>query len=142
MSSERNLAIVSRFIDEYQTGGDDRVFAETMHPDFVDRSLPPGIAAGPDGVRQQFDGFRAALAGFRATIVHMAAADDIVMTHKVVRGTHIGEFLGVPATGRDIEIAVMDVVRLADGRIIEHWNVVDLFGVLAQLGALPVPAAA
>lgn len=84
-------------------------------------------------MRQQFDGFRATFAGFYATIEHQAADGDIVITHKTFRGTHVGEFLGVAPTGRDIAIGVIDVVRLADDRIIEHWNVVDIFGALAQM---------
>lgn len=142
MSAERNKTLVRRFIDEYQTGADERAFDELMHPEFVDRSLPPGIAPGPEGVRQQFDGLRATFAGFRATVRHQVAEGDLVITHKVFRGTHAAEFLGVEATGRTIEIACIDVVRIADDRIIEHWNVVDVFGVLAQMGAAPVSAAA
>ena len=130
-----NKEIMRRFIAEYQNAADEAAFDELMHPDFVDRSLPPGIAAGPEGVRQQFDGFRATFAGFNATILHMVAEDDLVVTHKVFRGTHVGEFLGVEPTGREVAIKVIDIVRIADGRIIEHWNVVDLFGALAQLGA-------
>jgi predicted ester cyclase len=135
MSTERNKAIVRRFVDGYQTGGDETVFDESIHPRLVDRSRPPGIAEGPEGVRQQFAGFRAAFDGFRATILQQVAEDDLVVTRKVFHGTHAGEFLGIPPTGRDVEIAVIDIVRIEDERIAEHWNVVDVFGLLAQLGA-------
>ena len=93
-------------------------------------------------MRQQFDGFRAGLPDFRATILHQAAEDDLVVTHKVFHGTHTGELLGIPATGREVEIVVMDVVRVAGGRIVEHWGLVDRLGLLQQLGALPEPQAA
>ena len=130
--------VVSRFIDEYQTAGDERALDELLHPDVVDHSRPPGIAPGAVGVRQQFDGFRAAFAGFRATILDQIAEGDRVVTRKVFTGTHSGPFQGIEPTGRAVEIHVIDIVRVADGRIVEHWNCVDRLGLLAQLGALPV----
>ncbi len=142
MQARESKEIVRRFIDEYQTGADETAFAELLHPDVVDHSRPPGIAPGAEGVRQQFDGFRAGLPDFRATILHQVAEDDLVMTHKVFHGTHTGELLGIPATGREVEVVVMDVVRVTGGRIVEHWGLVDPLGLLQQLGALPEPQAA
>ena len=142
MQAEDSKRVVRRFIDEYQTGASDAAFAELLHPDVVDHSRPPGIAPGAEGVRQQFDGFRAGLPDFRATILHQVAEDDLVITHKVFHGTHAGELLGIPATGTEVKILVMDVVRVADGQIVEHWGVVDRLGLLQQLGAIPQPEAA
>jgi predicted ester cyclase len=139
MQASLNKEIVRRFIDEYQTGGDERAFAELLHPDVVDHSRPPGIAPGAEGVRQQFDGFRAGLPDFRATILYMLAEGDLVITHKAFHGTHTGELMGIAPTGREVEILVMDLVRIEDGRIVEHWNVVDRLGLLQQLGAIPAP---
>jgi steroid delta-isomerase-like uncharacterized protein len=142
--SDTPSSIVRRFVEEYQTGADERAFAELMHPDVVDHSRPPGIAEGAEGVRQQFDGFRAAFPDFRATILDQIAEGDRVVTRKVFHGTHLGELQGIPATGREVEIHVIDIVRVADGRIVEHWNVVDRLGLMQQLGAVPgaEPAAA
>jgi predicted ester cyclase len=142
MDTTQNKALISRFIDEYQTGGDERALRRTVHPDVVDHSRPPGISSGIDGVREQFDGFRAAFSGFRATVLHQVAEGDLVVTHKVFTGRHDGEFAGVPATGRDVEIVVMDIVRIADDRVVEHWNCVDRLGLMTQLGALPNPPGA
>jgi predicted ester cyclase len=143
MNEQRNKAIVNRFIVEYQNHADERAFAELLHPDVVDHSRPPGIAEGSLGVRQQFDGFRAAFDGFHAEVLDQLAEDDRVMTRKVFRGVHTGEFAGIPPTGREVEIHVIDIVRIVDGRIAEHWNIVDRLGLMAQLGALdPAPAGA
>jgi predicted ester cyclase len=60
-----------------------------------------------------------------------------VTTRKTFRGTHRGEFLGIAPTGRSISFDAIDVVRIADGRIAEHWNVVDLMGLLQQIGPRP-----
>lgn len=142
MQAEESKRIVRRFIDEYQTGASDAAFAKLLHPDVIDHSRPPGIAPGAEGVRQQFDGFRAGLPDFRATILHQVAEGDLVITHKVFHGTHTGELMGIPPTGKEVEILVMDVVRVASGRIVEHWGVVDRLGLLQQLGAIPQPEAA
>jgi len=119
-----------------------RVFAEIIDPDVVDHSRPAGIAAGSEGVRQQLDGFRQAFPDFAATILQQVAEGDVVVTRKVFRGTHRGELMGIPPTGRTVAIDVIDVVRLEDGRTVEHWNVVDRLGLLHQLGAIPEPSAA
>jgi predicted ester cyclase len=129
--------IVRRFVDEYQTAADERALRELIHPDVVDHSRPPGIPPGAEGVRRQFDGFRAAFPDFRATILDQIAEGDRVVTRKVFTGTHSGDFQGIPPTGREVEIHVIDIVRVADGRIVEHWNCVDRLGLLAQLGAFP-----
>ena len=65
----------------------------------------------------------------------MVAEGDLVATYKTFTGTHTGDFLGIPATGKQATIRVMDIVRYRDGRIAEHWSVVDLAGVRAQLEA-------
>jgi predicted ester cyclase len=132
--------VVRRFVDDYQTGADHRALAELLHPDVVDHSRPPGITPGADGVRQQFDGFRAAFDGFRAQILDQIAEGDKVVTRKVFRGIHSGSFQGIKPTGAEVEIHVIDIVRVRDRRIVEHWNCVDRLGLLAQLGGLPVPA--
>ncbi|MDP9247245.1 MAG: ester cyclase [Candidatus Dormibacteraeota bacterium] len=135
--------LVRRFVDEYQTGADERALDELVHPDVLDHSRPPGVAPGAEGIRQQFNGFRAAFPDFRATILDQVAEGDRVVTRKVFHGTHRGSFQGIEPTGREVEINLIDIVRVADGQIVEHWNCVDRLGLLAQLGALPeVPAGA
>lgn len=142
MLEEQNKRTVRRFVERYQTGADGAVFAEVMAADVVDHSRPPGITEGAEGVRQQFDGFRAAFPDFAAEILDQVAEGDRVVTRKVFRGTHLGELMGIPATGRRVTIDVIDIVRLEDGRIVEHWNVVDRLGLLQQLGAVPEPSPA
>jgi steroid delta-isomerase-like uncharacterized protein len=131
-----------RFVHEYQTGGSDAAFHELLAVDVVDHSRPPGIAPGAEGVRQQFEGFRAAFPDFRAEILDQIEEGDKVVTRKVFHGTHLGPLQGIPPTGRAVEILVIDIARVTDGKIVEHWNCVDRLGLLAQLGVLPQPAEA
>lgn len=136
MHAEANKQVVRRFVDEYQTAANEPSFAELLHPEVVDRSRPPGIAEGAEGVRQQFEAFRAAFPDFHAVIHDQIAEGDKVVTRKVFHGTHRGELMGIPPTGREVQIEVIDIVRVEDGQIVEHWNVVDRLGLLQQLGAL------
>lgn len=139
MHAEANKQVVRRFVDEYQTAANEQSFAELLHPEVVDRSRPPGIAEGAEGVRQQFEAFRAAFPDFHAVIHDQIAEGDKVVTRKVFHGTHRGELVGIPPTGREVQIEVIDIVRVEDGQIVEHWNVVDRLGLLQQLGALDAP---
>ena len=136
MHAEANKQVVRRFVDEYQTAARQESFAELLHPEVVDRSRPPGIAEGADGVRQQFEAFRAAFPDFHAVIHDQIAEGDKVVTRKVFHGTHRGELMGIAPTGREVQIEVIDIIRIEGGQIVEHWNVVDRLGLLQQLGAL------
>jgi steroid delta-isomerase-like uncharacterized protein len=138
MHAEANKQVVRRFVDEYQTAANEQSFAELLHPEVVDRSRPPGIAEGAEGVRQQFEAVRAAFPDFHAVIHDQIAEGDKVVTRKVFHGTHRGELMGIPPTGREVQIEVIDIVRVEGGQIVEHWNVVDRLGLLQQLGALDV----
>jgi predicted SnoaL-like aldol condensation-catalyzing enzyme len=124
----QNKQVVRRFVEEYQTGASEKAFAELLDPDVVDHSRPPGIAAGAEGVRQQFDALRAALPGFRARILDQVAEGDKVVTRKV--------FTGTPDGGGEVEINVIDIVRVDGGRIVEHWNVVDTAAVAELFGTM------
>ncbi|HET8657737.1 MAG TPA: ester cyclase [Micromonosporaceae bacterium] len=135
--NDENKALMRRFVTEYQTGHDDAVLYELVADDFVDHSALPGLPPGRDGVKAAFDAFHAAFAGFRVQVHDQVAEDDRVVTRKSFHGRHVAEYMGIPPTGRDIRIDVIDIVRIADGRIVEHWNVVDQLGFLRQLGVLP-----
>src|ERR1700730_8743746 len=131
---------VRRFVDEYQTGADERALEELMHPDVIDHSRPSGVAPGDEGVRQQFDALRAAFPDFHDTILDQIADGDKDVTRKAFTATHLGSSQGIEPTMRQVEINLIDIVRVADGKIVEHWNCVDRLGLLAQLGALPEAA--
>lgn len=130
-------AIIRRFIDEYQTGGDKVVLRETISPRMVNRTpLHPEPQGGVEEVEAIFDMFHAAFADFRVEVLQQLAEGDKVMTYKVFSGTHTGEFQGIPPTGRTVRFDVMDIVRLDGGQIVEHWGMVDQLGLLRQLGVL------
>ena len=136
--SESNKALIKRFITDYQTGDDQQVLRDTVSPRLVNRTpMAPDAPGGVEEVKAIFDMFHAAFDGFAVEVLDQLAEDDKVMTYKVFTGTHTGDFLGLPPTGRAVRFEVMDIVRIADGQIVEHWGLVDQLGLLRQLGAAP-----
>ena len=134
-TAERDKAVVRRWIEEFKTGGDESVSDELRSPRFVNHSASPGAPAGPEAGKLAFRAMRTAFPDLHVTIEDMLAAGDRVVTRQTFAGTHRGEWLGVPATGRAVSWAVIDIVRLEDGRLVDHWAVADLHGLLAQLTA-------
>lgn len=134
--SEDAKAIVRRFIEETQARGNLEAIDEFIAEDCVNHTPPPGVSPNREGAKQIFAMFRAAFPDHDAVILDMVEEDNTVATYKMFTGTHQGEFMGIPATGRRVTVRLMDFVRLRDGKIAEHSNVVDVFGLLAQLGAM------
>jgi predicted ester cyclase len=131
---ERNKQAVVRFNREVIEKGDEAAFRELMAPDFVNRSAPPGAPAGADGMWNTFRRvLRPALPDLKVEIHDQVAEGDKVTTRKTIRGTHRGDFMGIPPTGRQVAIEVIDIVRLRDGRYAEHWGINTLSQVLAGL---------
>jgi steroid delta-isomerase-like uncharacterized protein len=130
-------AVVRRFVEEYQCTGKEEVAQELLAPDFVDRSPFGPFPPNRDGVLALFQMLRAGFPDLRAEIHDQLVDGDKVVTRKTFHGTHRGELLGIPATGREVAWDVIDIVRVRDGLMVEHWNVVDAYGLMAQLGAIP-----
>jgi steroid delta-isomerase-like uncharacterized protein len=126
-----------RFIDEFQTNGRVSVAEELLADDFVDHTPFGSFAPTRDGVIELFAMLRAAFPDLRADVHDMLVDGDEVVTRKTFHGTHQGEFLGIPPTGKAVSLDVIDIVRQRDGQLVEHWNVVDALGLMQQLGAIP-----
>lgn len=132
-----NTAIVQRFIEEGLCRGNLAVVDELVARDMVEhqRGLPPG----PEGPRAVFSMVHGGFPDMQVTWVNVAEDGDKVWTHFRARGTHRGPFMGLPPTGRSVELDVIDVCRLANGKIVEHWGVSDNMAVAEQLGVLGGP---
>src|SRR6266508_44890 len=85
---------------------------------------------------------RAALPDLHAVIHDQIAEGDKVVTRKTFYGTHRGEFAGVPPTGKEVAIDAIDIVRIANGQVVDHWAVTDVMGFMQQVGAVPLPPSA
>ena len=137
--AERNKEAMSRIVIEGFGDGKLDVFDELFAPDFREHQVVTGLPPGVEGLKVRVRGLRAVMPDLTYTIEDMAAVGDKVWSYFVARGTHRGEFFGVPGTGKVVTIDVMDLTRFADGRVVDHWGVPDRFGMLEQLGLLPPP---
>lgn len=141
MSTDSLRSFVRTFVEELQSKGNLDIIEQCMSPDFVDHSPLPGVPPTREGVRALFTGFWSAFPDLHAEIHAQIAEGDRVVTHKTLRGTHRAPFLGIPATDAPVAIEVIDILRVQDGKITDHWAVVDQLGMLRQLGALQEPVA-
>jgi len=135
-----NKALVRRFVEEVQRRGDLAAIDEFLAPDVVNHTPPPGMPGDREGSREVIGAIRAAFPDHDAVVEHMVAEGDLVASYKTFTGTHRGEFMGIPPTGRRVTMRVMDFVRIRDGKVTDHWNIVDVAGMLAQLGVAGAPA--
>jgi steroid delta-isomerase-like uncharacterized protein len=138
MSLEQNKALVRRFVEEVQCQHKLAALEEVFSPDFVDHS---GMTDPPtlEGSRQFFSMMFAAFPDMRFAIRQQIAEGDKVVTHKTFEGTHLGPFMGIPATGNRVEFDVIDIFSVAGGQITEHWTVGDMLRMMQQLGVVPGP---
>jgi len=137
MSAEENKALVRRFVDEVQSRGNLDALDEICSPEFVNHSAPPGVPTNCEGVKQLTAMFRQAFPDSYFTIEDMMAEEDKVATRKTFHGTHKGEFMGIPPTGQQVSMGLIDIVRIAEGRVVEHWAMGDNLGMMQQLGIVP-----
>ncbi len=144
MSAQDNKAVVERLLNAWNDSDFQVIEEELVASDFVNHNPPPvpGIGHDRDGMLAAMRYMRQAFPDGRAASVNLVAEDDKVVVQDVVRGTHQGEFMGVSATGRQVSFEFIHIFRLAEGRIVERWGLVDAMGLMMQLGAIPTPQAA
>jgi steroid delta-isomerase-like uncharacterized protein len=118
--------------------GDIDGFGDLLADDFVEHEELPGLEPGKEGVKAFFRMYRAAFPDLQMSPEDVIASGDKVVTRARATGTHQGEFMGMPATGRRIDVQLVDIVRFDDdglGR--EHWGVFDTMTMMQQLGVVP-----
>ncbi len=142
MSAE-NKALARRLVEEAFNAGRLDVTDELVASDYLghDPSLPEEVR-GPAGVKELIAGYRAAFPDIHVTIEDQIADGDLVVSRWSAKGTHQGELMGMPATGKQATVTGITIDRIADGRIVESWDNWDTLGLMQQLGAIPAPAMA
>ena len=143
MSTATNKAIVSRFTEQMWNNGRLDLAEEFLAEDVVEHGIPqiPGLN-GRDSSKAIIDGLRKSLPDIQFTLHEVVAEDDKVVTYWTMKGTHLGELLGVPATGKQLTNVGATLYRLAGARIVEIRSFVDHLSVMQQLGLVPTPEAA
>ena len=138
MSVDENKAVVRRFnaiTQQFFRGGDVNGLEEVCAPDFVHHGpgMPPDLA----GLKQMAPVFRTAFPDIEVVTEDLVAEGDRVVDRVTVRGTHQGEFMGIPPSGKRFEMQEIHIARIADGKIVERWTQFDVFGLLQQIGGIP-----
>lgn len=138
---EQNKAVCHRIADLLNAHDIDAAFA-LASPDLIEHSLPPGTPPGPEPVRQFFRAQLAAFPDMRASLGEMIAEGDKVAYRIEVEGTHQGPLMGIPPTGKRVKWSIINIDRIVDGQLVEHWSEMDTMGLMQQLGVVPPPRSA
>jgi predicted ester cyclase len=136
-------SVVRRLIGEGFNQGKLGVCDELVDPSLVEhQNYGPGHAPGAEGVKAVIASLHRAYSDFHLEIEHLSVDGELVWLHMKGGGTNDGSFMGNPPTGRKMQIDVFDLLRVRDGRLVEHWGVPDRLGALFQLGLARPPALA
>lgn len=139
MSLEENKAVARRFMEEVLNKHDLTILDQFMAPDIVDHDLFPGLPQGIEGQRQALGILFKAAPDQHYSIDDVIAEGDKVVVRSMLSGTNTGEFMGIPPSGKPIQVEGIDIVRIANGKWVEHWGVFDALGMMMQIGAVPMP---
>ena len=130
--------LVEDFIQALFTNGDLEAVDRYLDPAFVNHDPPfPGAPQGPEGMRLAATIYRQALPDWHSEVEQLVAEDDIVVERFTASGTHLGDLLGVPGTGRTIILRGVNIFRVNGDKIVERWGQLDELGLLRQLGLAP-----
>jgi len=136
-----NKAVYERMVNEVVNQGKYEVVDEIFHPNYVDHVAPPGTTPGLEGVKEIFTMFRTGFPDVQFHIDNMVGEGNYVATLVHGEGTHTGQFVAFPPSGKHAVWRSVGFFRVEDGKIREHWGIPDLLGLLIQIGVIPPPAA-
>lgn len=120
------------------SAGDIDGFGALLADDFVEHEETPGLAPTREGVLEFFRMYRTAFPDLRMEPADVLTSGDKVVARVRVTGTHRGVLMGMPATGKSVDVQLIDIIRFGDdGLAHEHWGVVDALAMMQQLGAVP-----
>ncbi len=134
--SEESKVIVGRYfeaVNQHNLDALDEIFAA----DYIDHAAPPDQPPGPEGLKQFFAMMESGFPDFRVTLEDTIAEGDSVAVRFTFHGTHQGEFMDIPPTGKPVTMSGIDIMRIKDGKITELWGQEDMLGMMQQLGVAP-----
>ena len=138
MTTDTNKAIARRFFDEVVSNGTLDIVDELCSPDYrLYATLSGPDALDRDHLKDLVRSFRSSFPDARISIEDIVAEGDLVAARLMERGTHTGAFRGIPPTSRPVGYGSMTFLRIVDGRIVDHWGLLDLPSLLQQIGGTP-----
>ena len=123
---------------ELLSQGDVDGFGRLLSDDFTEHEEMPGLSPSKEGVLELFRSYLVAFPDLHMEVLDLMADGDKTVARVVAKGTHDGEFMGMPPSGSSVEVQLIDIMRFDDeGLVTEHWGVMDMLSMLQQLGAIP-----
>jgi steroid delta-isomerase-like uncharacterized protein len=142
MSTEDNKAIARRIFEEVGSQGNFAVIDEAVSPNFVYRTSAFPEFHGPGGFKEFFTEHRKTLPDIHYTVEDMIAEGDKVVARWTATGTHKGDMMGIPPTGKQATVTGITTFRFANGKMVEGLTTWDALGMMQQLGLIPAPGQA
>ena len=134
--SEENKALFRQFINDCINKKNPAVIDRLIAADIVDHNLMPGQEQGADGMKAMMTMFFAAFPDLSVKIDEIVAEGDLVVGRMTTSGTHKADFMGIPATGKNVSFTEMHMVRIVNGKATEHWGNADDMAMMQQLGVI------
>jgi|LakMenEpi03Aug12_release.lakeMendotaPanAssembly.Ray.scaffolds.fasta_scaffold641675_2 steroid delta-isomerase-like uncharacterized protein len=132
-----NERLIRRYFDEVWNQGKLNVLNEIISPDYINHNPGmPNPIPGPEGLKPIVAAIREAFPDLKYVIENIVVSDTQVAVHTIMHGTHQGDFLGIAPTNKVIRVNQMQIERIANNKIIEHWRVTDEYNLLKQLGQI------
>ena len=135
-------AATVRPLYELLNAGDVDGFGEFLAKDFVEHEETPGLAPTKEGVKEFFRMYLAAFPDLRMNAEDVLVSGDKAVARVRATGTNEAAFMGMPATGKRIDVQLIDIFQFSDGLVLEHWGVIDALAMMQQLGVVPAGAPA
>jgi steroid delta-isomerase-like uncharacterized protein len=134
----QNKALVHQFADRINAKDLDGA-VKFLSPNYINHAEVPGLPSGVEAARAFFSMLWTSFPDVKTTILDTIAEGDKVVTRASTEGTHTGLFLGIPPTGKHAKWSFIDIWRIADGKVVEHWVETDQMSLMQQLGLVPPP---
>ena len=136
ITTEQNKAIVARFNKEFIEQGNMESFKELVADDLFNHAAPAGMPTGPDGMIYFLrDVLKTGFPDLRVKILDQIAEGDSVTSRKEFYATHMGTFMGIPASNKKVVIEVIEIIRLRDGKYVEHWGMSNLPDIIMEISS-------
>jgi steroid delta-isomerase-like uncharacterized protein len=130
-------AMAQQWYSEVMNEGNEDLIDELCAENFVDHDPLPGTGPDRQGIHDFVKLVRSAFPDLQTTVDEIIAEGDRIAVRSTFRGTHEGDFMGIPATGKKVEVSNYDFVRFENGQAAEHWGTIDSAALMEQLGAVP-----
>ena len=142
MSTEQNKIAAHHFLEQGFNQKNPLALEAFFSPSLIDHALPPMLPPGFEGRKMFYGAFISAFPDVYIQVQDQVAEGNKVVTYWVATGTHKGELMGIPATGKSVTVSGIAIDSFEDGKSTEHWEIFDQMGLMQQLGVAPLPASA